>query len=108
MVVVNRPTATDCNRLTDTFPLISCGRCANVSPQPCARTCSPWSSGGVLTNETLPSSVVALVLPMGAHHLDLMFEDPADPPCVQEARLVEEAHIRQWIADAYRSSGVMV
>ena len=24
--------------------------------------------------------MIALLLPMGAHHLDLMFEDPADPP----------------------------
>jgi pimeloyl-ACP methyl ester carboxylesterase len=61
----------------------------------------PWSSGGVLTNESLPSSVIALVLPMGAHHLDLMFEDPADPPDVKMARAVEEAHIRKWIIEAY-------
>lgn len=60
----------------------------------------PWSSGGVLTNDTLPSSVIALLLPMGAHHLDLMFEDPADPPDVHEARAVEEAHVRKWIAEA--------
>jgi lysosomal Pro-X carboxypeptidase len=62
----------------------------------------PWSSGGVLTNESLPSSVIALLLPMGAHHLDLMFEDPADPPDVKQARAVEEAHINTWIVDAYR------
>jgi hypothetical protein len=46
----------------------------------------PWSSGGVLSNESLPSSVIALLIPMGAHHLDLMFEDPADPPDVKQAR----------------------
>jgi lysosomal Pro-X carboxypeptidase len=64
----------------------------------------PWSSGGVLTNESLPSSVIALLLPMGAHHLDLMFEDPADPPDVKQVRAVEEAHIRKWIADAYQQN----
>ena len=61
----------------------------------------PWSTGGVLTNVSLPSSVIALLLPMGAHHLDLMFEDPADPPDVRQARAVEEAHIRKWIDEAY-------
>jgi hypothetical protein len=66
----------------------------------------PWSSGGVLTNESLPSSVIALLLPMGAHHLDLMFEDLADPPCVKAARAVEEAHIRRWITEAYNRSAL--
>ena len=46
--------------------------------------------------------MIALLLPMGAHHLDLMFEDPDDPPDVKVARAVEEAHIRTWIADAYQ------
>ena len=38
----------------------------------------PWSSGGVLKN--ISKSVVAVVLPLGAHHLDLMFPTDADPP----------------------------
>ena len=40
----------------------------------------PWSSGGVLKN--ISKSVVAVVLPLGAHHLDLMFPTDADPPSV--------------------------
>lgn len=64
----------------------------------------PWSTGGVLTNKSLPNSVIALLLPMGAHHLDLMFEDPADPIGVKQARAIEEMHIRKWITDAYTYS----
>ena len=58
----------------------------------------------MLSNVSLPSSVIALLLPMGAHHLDLMFEDPADPPDVKQVRAVEEAHIRKWIVEAYAYS----
>ena len=39
-------------------------------------------------------------LDLGAHHLDLMFEDENDPPCAREARAVEEAHIRRWIRES--------
>eukprot|EP01051_Picozoa_sp_SAG22_P000157 SAG22_NODE_3_length_48349_cov_158.681180_18_plen_172_part_00 len=62
----------------------------------------PWSSGGVMQN--ISATVVAVVLDLGAHHLDLMFEDPNDPPCAKAARAVEEAHVRRWIADAYASA----
>lgn len=59
----------------------------------------PWSSGGVLRN--LSTSAVALILPNGAHHLDLMFPTPADPPDAVAARRTEELHIRKWISEAY-------
>lgn len=36
----------------------------------------------------------------GAHHLDLMFSNPADPPSVREARAVEEHYIAKWISEA--------
>ena len=58
----------------------------------------PWSSGGVLTN--LSDSLVAVVIPEGAHHLDLMWSHPLDPPSVKEARRVEEHFIAKWIAEA--------
>ena len=55
----------------------------------------PWSSGGV--NENISSSLVSVALPLGAHHLDLMFSNAADPPCAREARSVQEANVRAWI-----------
>ncbi|XP_043481876.1 lysosomal Pro-X carboxypeptidase [Leptopilina heterotoma] len=59
----------------------------------------PWSSGGVLTN--ISSSTVAIIIPEGAHHLDLRGKNPKDPFSVIEARKVERYSIRIWI-DEYR------
>ena len=63
----------------------------------------PWRSGGVLTN--LSSTVHAIDIEHGAHHLDLMFADPADPVSVQVARDQELAAIKQWVADV-RSNAI--
>ena len=43
-------------------------------------------------------SVLAVVLPHGAHHLDLMFADPADPPDVRAARDAELSAVAAWSA----------
>jgi len=56
----------------------------------------PWSAAGVIRGSP-NRSLIPLLLDEGAHHLDLMFSTPADPPCAAEARAVEEAAIRQWI-----------
>ena len=56
----------------------------------------PWHRGGVLKN--VSDSVVAVVLPNGAHHLDLMFSNPADPPDAVAARETERQHMRRWVA----------
>mmetsp|Transcript_12619 Transcript_12619/g.12709 ORF Transcript_12619/g.12709 Transcript_12619/m.12709 type:complete len:113 (-) Transcript_12619:159-497(-) len=79
--------------------------------------CYPWSAAGVYTTLDPPSrdegntshtvvqnithdgSIVSLVLDLGAHHLDLMFAHPDDPPCANEARLIQEEHIRNWIQE---------
>uniref|UniRef100_A0A7S2TM05 Uncharacterized protein n=1 Tax=Lotharella oceanica TaxID=641309 RepID=A0A7S2TM05_9EUKA len=74
----------------------------------------PWSSAGVygsngpepgagatVQNVTRDGSVIALILDLGAHHLDLFFSDPNDPPCVTEARAIEEGHIKAWLEDYY-------
>jgi len=55
----------------------------------------PWSSGGVLKD--VSDTAVAVIIPHGAHHLDLMFSDPQDPDDVKEARRVERNHIRRWV-----------
>lgn len=55
----------------------------------------PWSSAGVL--ESVSPSVQAVLLDLGAHHLDLFFPDDNDPPCAAQARKVEAEAIRKWI-----------
>jgi len=39
----------------------------------------PWHGGGVLQNISLNNDVVAILIPNGAHHLDLMWSNPNDP-----------------------------
>ena len=72
----------------------------------------PWSSAGVyddmaviepgrytgpwLRNISSRNDVSALILPLGAHHLDLMFSDDNDPPEAPYARRVEYAAIDRW------------
>jgi hypothetical protein len=68
----------------------------------------PWSSGGVTANVTGNPSVIALVIDGGAHHLDLRASNPADPPAVTQARLVEAAAIRSWINSYYERRGMGV
>ena len=74
----------------------------------------PWSGQGVYPPEGGPDgplvqnisddgSQLALVLDLGAHHLDLMFSDPRNPPCFHAARAIEERMIRQWCQEAYDS-----
>lgn len=58
----------------------------------------PWSGGGVLSS--LSDSLVAVVISEGAHHLDLMFSHPLDPPSVKEARKLEDQLIAKWAAGA--------
>lgn len=65
-----------------------------------SRVCSnglldPWSSGGVLYN--VSSSTVAVIIPEGAHHLDLRESNPADPVSVRTARKFHCKFIRLWL-----------
>jgi lysosomal Pro-X carboxypeptidase len=55
----------------------------------------PWSGGGVLKSVSplLPS----LLIPEGAHHLDLRSSNPADPISVQKVRQIEVINIHNWI-----------
>ena len=56
----------------------------------------PWRSGGVLAD--LSPTVRSIEVEQGAHHLDLFFSNPADPPSVRQAREVEVAAMKAWIA----------
>lgn len=57
----------------------------------------PWSGGGV--HESYSHSLVAIEIEKGAHHLDLRFSDPEDPPCVIKARKEEKRLITKWIKE---------
>jgi lysosomal Pro-X carboxypeptidase len=63
----------------------------------------PWSSGGVLPGSAADTpQTPAIFIPTGAHHMDLFFADPADPPEATAARAQEVALVKQWIAEAWR------
>ena len=67
----------------------------------------PWSGGGVLS---IPKEIEernnlrTIIIPEGAHHIDLMFSNPLDPESVILARKVENEMISSWIAEARQRS----
>lgn len=61
----------------------------------------PWSAGGVTQN--ISNSLVAVVIPDGAHHLDLRSRSPLDPKSVQQARAMEVCLMKEWIEKARHS-----
>ncbi|CAL8334015.1 unnamed protein product [Boreogadus saida] len=61
----------------------------------------PWSGGGVTRN--ISDSVVAIVIPQGAHHLDLRYDNERDPPAVRRARALEVDYFKAWVRQARRA-----
>jgi len=59
----------------------------------------PWRAGGLNANVTADGSGIALYIEGGAHHLDLRPPNVNDPPLVTEARNIEMANIKKWIAE---------
>lgn len=59
----------------------------------------PWHPGGILVN--ISDTVVAVLIKNGAHHIDLMFSDPADAdyPDIQAARDFERREMHRWTAE---------
>ncbi|XP_034472016.1 lysosomal Pro-X carboxypeptidase [Drosophila innubila] len=55
----------------------------------------PWSGGGVL--QAPNNQVHVIILPEGAHHLDLRSSNPSDPASVTEARRMEATIIEGWL-----------
>ncbi|XP_072244682.1 dipeptidyl peptidase 2 [Leuresthes tenuis] len=55
----------------------------------------PWANGGV--RKSLSSSLIALNISGGAHHLDLRGHNEADPPSVTGVRKTESELIAQWV-----------
>ena len=52
-----------------------------------------------MTNITGNPSIITVVIERGAHHLDLRAANPADPQSVIDARNIERAAIRGWLAE---------
>lgn len=63
----------------------------------------PWSGGGVSVH--ISDSLVTIVIPEGAHHLDLRFNNPSDPQSVLKARALEVQYMKQWIKEATLNPG---
>ncbi|KAK7933254.1 hypothetical protein WMY93_004150 [Mugilogobius chulae] len=55
----------------------------------------PWANGGV--RKSLSSSLVAINISKGAHHLDLRGSNDADPGSVIKARKTESQLIEEWV-----------
>ena len=58
----------------------------------------PWSGGGVL--ESISDNMVAVVIPKGAHHLDLRSPTAQDPPALTQARQTEIDYISKWLENS--------
>lgn len=56
----------------------------------------PWSAFGVLSD--VSDSVVAVLIPDGAHHSDLMYSRPDDSAGLAAARQAIMGHVKQWIS----------
>lgn len=60
----------------------------------------PWSGGGVLNDAS--DTVLAVVIPDVAHHLDLRATNPADPVSVTHARRFYKQVIIEWLQKYYK------
>ncbi|XP_059820488.1 lysosomal Pro-X carboxypeptidase [Hypanus sabinus] len=58
----------------------------------------PWSSGGV--TKSISSSLPAIFIAEGAHHLDLRSNNKQDPSSVRKARSLELSYFKKWIKEA--------
>ncbi|XP_055383039.1 lysosomal Pro-X carboxypeptidase [Condylostylus longicornis] len=61
----------------------------------------PWSSGGVLKSNN--DKINIIIIPEGAHHIDLRAANPDDPASVINARIQELSIIENWITEYYFS-----
>jgi len=64
----------------------------------------PWSSGSVLKTS---GSVVSVLIPEGAHHLDLRASSAEDPTSVISARKTERKYIRKWIDETRKKERLL-
>lgn len=57
----------------------------------------PWSGGGIL--RSFNDKVDVIIIPEGAHHIDLRGDNKLDPASVKEARKFHTKKFKKWIAD---------
>uniref|UniRef100_A0A1Y9HDP7 Lysosomal Pro-X carboxypeptidase n=1 Tax=Anopheles funestus TaxID=62324 RepID=A0A1Y9HDP7_ANOFN len=57
----------------------------------------PWSGGGVLRSTN--DNVKIVLIPEGAHHIDLRASNPNDPSSVTRARAVHVQNIQKWLTE---------
>eukprot|EP00752_Nemacystus_decipiens_P003737 g3443.t1 len=62
----------------------------------------PWSEMGVVDQDRAGAGVKVIMMDQAAHHLDLFFEHPLDPPDVLDARRVEMDLVESWVDQAYQ------
>ncbi|KAL7014675.1 hypothetical protein ACKWTF_016055 [Chironomus riparius] len=60
----------------------------------------PWSGGGVLRTQS--DAVTVVILPEGAHHLDLREDNKADPASIKATRTYYLKTFREWV-DTYNN-----
>ncbi|GKE08523.1 lysosomal Pro-X carboxypeptidase-like protein, partial [Tanacetum coccineum] len=61
----------------------------------------PWSGGGVLKN--ISKSIIAIVEPKGAHHVDLRFSTSKDPKWLRDVRKREINIMKDWISEYHHN-----
>eukprot|EP00941_MAST-03F_sp_MAST-3F-sp1_P002699 g2699.t1 len=59
----------------------------------------PWHGGGVLSFNSTEKAIASIVIKDVGHHIDLMFENQADPQQVKDARDFERKMISMWIKE---------
>eukprot|EP00940_MAST-03C_sp_MAST-3C-sp2_P001488 g1488.t1 len=57
----------------------------------------PWRSGGVTSVNDSARSLWSIIIPNGAHHVDLMFSTRNDTEDIRRARTFEISKIRDWV-----------
>lgn len=62
-------------------------------------TYDPWSGPGIRESPAPERDLVSLNVTGGAHHLDLFFSHPLDPPQLTAIRVQQMTFVKKWIAE---------